>query len=98
MEPPRCHVLLSAAGRQESALTTVCEVGVRPQMRKDTHTTGGTTQQCLLSQGRRRSSGKCWEHDLLVGEHFRVDGTLIEPCASQKSFRRKDKNSQPPGE
>jgi hypothetical protein len=26
----------------------------------------------------------------LSGEHFTVDGTLIEAWASQKSFRRKD--------
>jgi len=38
------------------------------------------------------------EHELLSDEHFSVDGTLIEAWASQKSFRRKDNNSQPPGE
>src|SRR5689334_19443170 len=37
------------------------------------------------------------EHDLLSDEHFSVDGTLIEAWASQKSFRRKDSNNQPPG-
>lgn len=30
-------------------------------------------------------------------EHFTVDGTLIEAWASQKSFRRKDGKSNPPG-
>ena len=30
-------------------------------------------------------------------EHFTVDGTLIEAWASQKSFRRKDGQGQPPG-
>jgi transposase len=29
-------------------------------------------------------------HDLMSGEHFSVDGTLIEAWASLKSFRRKD--------
>jgi transposase len=29
-------------------------------------------------------------------EHFTVDGTLIEACASQKSFRRKDGKEKPP--
>jgi transposase len=30
-------------------------------------------------------------------EHFTLDGTLIEAWASQKSFRRKDGKSNPPG-
>lgn len=34
--------------------------------------------------------------DLLSGEHFSVDGTLIEAWASQKSFRRKDGSGGPP--
>ena len=38
--------------------------------------------EALLAQGQDR--------DLLSSEHFTVDGTLIEPWASQKSFRRKD--------
>jgi transposase len=33
--------------------------------------------------------------DLLSGEHFSVDGTLIEAWASQKSFQRKDGSSAP---
>jgi hypothetical protein len=36
------------------------------------------------------------EADLLSDEHFSVDGTLIEAWASQKSFQRKDEESQPP--
>jgi transposase len=34
--------------------------------------------------------GRAHERDLLSDEHFTVDGTLIEACASLKSFRRKD--------
>jgi hypothetical protein len=30
------------------------------------------------------------QHDLLSGEHFTVDGTLIEAWAAQKSFKKKD--------
>ena len=33
---------------------------------------------------------------LLSDEHFSVDGTLIQAWASQKSFRRKDDDSDPP--
>src|ERR1700760_2301104 len=33
---------------------------------------------------------------LLSGEHFSVDGTLIQAWASMKSFRRKDGNDEPP--
>jgi hypothetical protein len=33
---------------------------------------------------------------LVSGEHFSVDGTLIQAWASMKSFRRKDGNDQPP--
>src|SRR5450432_2224983 len=33
--------------------------------------------------------------DLLSDEHFRVDGTLIEAWASQKSFQRKDQPTPP---
>ena len=33
---------------------------------------------------------------LLSGEHFSVDGTLIEAWASQKSFQKKDQNPPPP--
>jgi IS5 family transposase len=33
--------------------------------------------------------GRAHERDLLSDEHFTVDGTLIEACASLKSFRRK---------
>jgi transposase len=36
--------------------------------------------------------------DLLSDEHFRVDGTLIEAWASQKSFQRKDQGEKPPPE
>jgi transposase len=43
----------------------------------------------VLEQARRA--------ELLSGEHFSVDGTLIEAWASQKSFQRKDKTDvQPP--
>ena len=34
--------------------------------------------------------GRAHERDLLSDEHFTVDGTLIEACASLKSFKRKD--------
>lgn len=34
---------------------------------------------------------------LLSGEHFTVDGTLIEAWASMKSFRPKDGTGEPPG-
>jgi transposase len=33
---------------------------------------------------------------LLSNDHFSVDGTLIEACASMKSFRPKDGSGQPP--
>ena len=36
------------------------------------------------------------KHDLLSDEHFSVDGTLIEAWASQKSFRPKNNNTDPP--
>jgi len=42
----------------------------------------------VLKQARSR--------DLLSDEHFTVDGTLLEPWAGQKSFRRVDHNHQPP--
>jgi transposase len=35
------------------------------------------------------------EAELLSDEHFSVDGTLIEAWASQKSFQRKDRRSEP---
>src|SRR3954452_10453007 len=38
------------------------------------------------------------QHDLLSDEHFSVDGTLIEAWASQKSFRPKRDNTEPPAE
>jgi IS5 family transposase len=34
--------------------------------------------------------------NLLSDEHFSVDGTLIQAWASQKSFRRRDDDSEPP--
>jgi transposase len=34
---------------------------------------------------------------LLSAEHFSVDGTLLQAWASQKSFRRKDGEDEPPG-
>jgi hypothetical protein len=34
---------------------------------------------------------------LLSSEHFSVDGTLLEACASTKSFRPKDGPGPPPG-
>ena len=36
------------------------------------------------------------EQGLLSDEHFTVDGTLIEACASLKSFRRQDDAPSPP--
>jgi transposase len=38
--------------------------------------------------------GRAHERNLLSDDHFTVDGTLIEACASLKSFRRKD--GEPP--
>jgi transposase len=38
--------------------------------------------------------GRAHDRDLLSDEHFTVDGTLIEACASLKSFKRKD--GEPP--
>ena len=35
---------------------------------------------------------------LLSGEHFSVDGTLIEAWASQKSFQKKDQDTTPPND
>jgi transposase len=35
-------------------------------------------------------------HHLLSGDHFTVDGTLLEAAASLKSFRRKDDDAPPP--
>jgi transposase len=42
--------------------------------------------------------GQARTADLLSDENFGVDGTLIEAWASQKSFRRKDGSSAPPGD
>jgi transposase len=36
------------------------------------------------------------EQDLTSDEHFTVDGTLLEACASLKSFQRKDEKKAPP--
>jgi len=36
------------------------------------------------------------QHGLLSGEHFTVDGTLIEAWASLKSFKRRDTTDRPP--
>lgn len=36
------------------------------------------------------------EQGLLSDEHFTVDGTLIEACASLKSFRRREEDPPPP--
>jgi len=33
---------------------------------------------------------------LMSDEHFTVDGTLLEACASLKSFQRKDRGDEPP--
>lgn len=41
--------------------------------------------------------GQADEAGLLSSEHFSVDGTLIEACASLKSFRPKDEGDEPPG-
>ncbi len=40
--------------------------------------------------------GLARKKNLLSDEHFSVDGTLIQAWASQKSYRRKDDDSQPP--
>jgi transposase len=42
----------------------------------------------VLSQAR--------EENLTSDEHFTVDGTLLEACASLKSFQRKDQKQDPP--
>jgi hypothetical protein len=36
------------------------------------------------------------EQNLTSDEHFTVDGTLLEACASLKSFQRKDQEQDPP--
>src|SRR5712692_1349260 len=36
------------------------------------------------------------EKNLTSDEHFTVDGTLLEACASLKSFQRKDQKQDPP--
>src|SRR6185369_6711442 len=36
------------------------------------------------------------EKNLTSDEHFTVDGTLLEACASLKSFQRKDRKQDPP--
>jgi len=38
------------------------------------------------------------ESGLMSDEHFTVDGTLLEACASLKSFKRKDSGDQPPAD
>ena len=38
------------------------------------------------------------EKNLLSDEHFTVDGTLIEAWAGQKSFKEKDKGTEPPSD
>jgi len=40
--------------------------------------------------------GLARKQKLLSDEHFSVDGTLIQAWASQKSYRRKDDDSEPP--
>jgi len=40
--------------------------------------------------------GLARQQKLLSDEHFSVDGTLIHAWASQKSYRRKDNDSEPP--
>lgn len=40
--------------------------------------------------------GLARKRKLLSDEHFSVDGTLIQAWASQKSYRRKDDDSEPP--
>jgi transposase len=40
--------------------------------------------------------GLARQQKLLSDEHFSVDGTLIQAWASQKSYRRKDDDSEPP--
>jgi len=41
-------------------------------------------------------AGLARKRKLLSDEHFSVDGTLIQAWASQKSYRRKDNDSEPP--
>lgn len=43
-----------------------------------------------------RVVGHARKKNLLSGDHFTVDGTLIESLASLKSFRRKDGSDRPP--
>jgi len=38
---------------------------------------------------------QAWDSALLPGNHFSVDGTLIEALASIKSFRPKDDGGKP---
>jgi len=38
------------------------------------------------------------KRDLISDEHFSVDGTLVQAWASQKSFRPRDEDDQPPSE
>ena len=40
--------------------------------------------------------GEATELGLMSDEHFTVDGTLLEACASLKSFKRKDSGEEPP--
>ena len=50
----------------------------------------GSIAQKLLDRVVRKAK----ERDLLSGEHFTVDGTLIQAWASLKSFRRKDEDDE----
>lgn len=43
----------------------------------------------------KRIQKQAEDANLLSNEHFTVDGTLIEACASFKSFRKKDDDSNP---
>ncbi len=67
------------------------------------HPTGFTTNRDRLLEGAvaGRFLAAVLNHarlqQLLSGEHFSVDGTLIEAWASIKSFRPKDGSDEPPG-
>ena len=52
-----------------------------------------TSPERSLTMSSRRRAGR----RLLSAEHFTVDGTLLEAWAGQKSFKRKDQPSDPPG-
>lgn len=54
----------------------------------------GATNSALQEGSNRQTD--VWPLDLLSDEHFTVDGTLLEACASLKSFRKMDGSGQNP--